>query len=80
MESALHIKTKVLPGKKIEIQSDNFEIGDTVDVFVVMSHNKSQQKSSVIDLIDNIRSNRSSFKTPAEIDQQIREERKSWDI
>lgn len=39
MESALHIKTEVLPGNKIEIQSDH-----------------------------------------EEIDKQIKEEKKSWDI
>lgn len=29
-QTALHLKTKVLPGHKIKIQSDNLEIGDTV--------------------------------------------------
>jgi hypothetical protein len=80
MQSALHLKTQVLPGNKIEIQSDNLEIGDTVDVFVVISPDKEKQKSSVIDLIQKMRGNRNCFKTAEEIDQYIQEERESWDI
>jgi hypothetical protein len=34
MQSALQIKTKVLPGNKIKIQIPEAAIGDTVDVFV----------------------------------------------
>ena len=36
MQSALHITTKVLPGNKIEIQVPEAEIGDSVDVFVIL--------------------------------------------
>jgi hypothetical protein len=36
MQPALHLTTKVLPGNKIEIDIPEGEIGDTVDVFVVL--------------------------------------------
>ncbi|WP_319419181.1 hypothetical protein [Pleurocapsa sp. FMAR1] len=36
MQPALHLTTKVLPGNKIEIEIPEGEIGDTVDVFVVL--------------------------------------------
>lgn len=36
MRPALHLTTKVLPGNKIEIEIPEGEIGDTVDVFVVL--------------------------------------------
>lgn len=79
MQSALHLKTQVLSGGKIEIQSDNLGIGDTVDVFVI-TEKQATEKLSVLNLIEKIRNNRSSFKTAEEIDQYIQEERESWDI
>ena len=36
MQPALHLMTQVLPGNKIEIEILEGEIGDTVDVFVVL--------------------------------------------
>ena len=80
MESALHIQTKVLPGNKIEIQSQDLAVGDEVDVFIVTSKTQSKNSSSVIDLIEKMRNNISSFKTPEEIEKQLQEERKSWEI
>jgi uncharacterized protein (DUF3084 family) len=80
MQSALHIKTQVLPGNKIEIQSDNLVMGETVDVFVVIPQNGVKKKSSVMDIIKKIRHNRTCFKTAEEIDQQIQEEKESWDF
>ena len=44
MQPALHLTTKVLPGNKIEIEISEGEIGDTVDVFVVLPK-KSKPKS-----------------------------------
>lgn len=118
MQSALHLKTQVLPDGKIEIQSNDLEIGDIVDVFIIspqkssvkqnsiediikdlpgqeifktaqevdeylngerdISTNKETQQSSVLNLINKIRSHRNSFKSLEEIDQQIKEEKESW--
>ncbi|MFH7030639.1 MAG: hypothetical protein ACHBN1_36120 [Heteroscytonema crispum UTEX LB 1556] len=36
MQPALHIRTKALPGNKIEIEIPEAEIGDSVDVFVIL--------------------------------------------
>jgi hypothetical protein len=36
MQLALHITTKILPGNKIEIEIPEAEIGDIVDVFVIL--------------------------------------------
>ncbi|MGL5872608.1 MAG: hypothetical protein ACRC2R_09605 [Xenococcaceae cyanobacterium] len=43
MQPALHLTTKVLPGKKIEIEIPEGEIGDTVDVFLVLPENQKQK-------------------------------------
>lgn len=79
MQSALHITTKVLPGNKIEIQVPEAAIGDTVDVFVVLPEKPESKRRSVLELIEEIRSKRPSFRTTEDIDKQLREERESWD-
>ncbi len=79
MQPALHIITKVLPGNKIEIQVPEAAIGDTVDVFVVLSEKSESKRRSVVELIEEIRSKRPSFRTTEDIDKQLQEERESWD-
>ncbi|KJH72190.1 hypothetical protein [Aliterella atlantica] len=79
MQSALHITTKVLPGNKIEIQIPEAAIGDRVDVFVVLPEKPESKRHCVVDLIEEIRSKRLSFRTTEDIDRQVREERESWD-
>ena len=95
MQPALHLTTKVLPGNKIEIEIPEGEIGDTVDVFVVLPE-KHKEKSgcdpaptqgarerapSKRSVLEIIEESRSrnTFRTAEDIDRQIREERDSWD-
>jgi hypothetical protein len=79
MQSALRITTKVLPGNKIEIQLPEAEIGDNVDVFVIFPEKSGAKRGNIIDLIEQIRSQNSSFRTTEDIDKQLREQRESWD-
>ena len=78
MQPALHVTTKVLPGNKIEIEIPEGEIGDTVDVFVVLPEKPKPQQRSVLELIQESRS-RHAHRTAEDIDRQLREERESWD-
>jgi hypothetical protein len=78
MQAALRITTKVLPGNKIEIQLPESEIGDNIDVFVILPEKTEPQHSSVLKLIEQIRS-KHSFKSAEDIDRQLQEERTSWD-
>ena len=48
MQPALHLTTKVLPGNKIEIEIPEVEIGDTVDVFVVLPEKPKDKKQCAI--------------------------------
>ncbi|MCP6758287.1 MAG: hypothetical protein NHB32_05785 [Fischerella sp. CENA71] len=52
MHSALHITTKVLPGNKIEIEIPEAQIGDSVDVFVVLPEKVETKKRSAIKIIE----------------------------
>ena len=95
MQPALHLTTKVLPGNKIEIEIPEGEIGDTVDVFVVLPE-KPKAKSGcdpapTQDARERAPSKRSVMeileevhakrppRSAEDIDRQIREERESWD-
>ncbi|MGL5940840.1 MAG: hypothetical protein ACRC2S_10680 [Waterburya sp.] len=78
MQPALHLTTKVLPGKKIEIEIPEGEIGDTVDVFVVLPEKPKTKKRSVLEMLEEIHHLRPP-KSAEEIDRQLREERDSWD-
>jgi len=80
MQSALRITTKVLPGNKIEIEVEipEAEIGDSVDVYVVLLEKAENKKRSVLEIIEQSRSRHSS-RTAEDIDKQLQEERSSWD-
>ncbi len=78
MQSALHITTKVLPGNKIEIEIPEAQIGDSVDVFVVLPEKVKTKKRSVIEILKDVHSKRPP-KSAEEIDRYLQEERESWD-
>jgi hypothetical protein len=79
MQPALHITTKVLPGNKIEIEIPDAKEGDNVDVFVILPEKLESKRRSVVELIEKIRNQRSSFRTTEDIDKQLQQERESWD-
>lgn len=78
MESALHIRTKVLPGKKIEIAAPDLIEGEAVEVFVVMPKRRGPRRRTVMDLIEG-KEFPKTRRTADEIDRYIQEERDSWD-
>ncbi len=78
MQPALHLTTKVLPGNKIEIEIPEGEIGDTVDVFVVLPEKPKNKKRSVMEILEKVHAKRSP-RSAEDIDRQLREERDSWD-
>ncbi len=78
MQSTLRITTKVLAGNKIEIQVPEAQIGDSVDVFVVLPQKAEPLRRSVLDIIEESRKRHPS-RTAEDIDRQLQEERESWD-
>ena len=76
MQKALHIRTKVLPGGKVEVASPELEAGQTVDVVVTRS--SSTERRSVVDILAEAPGHR-LFKTGKEVDDYIKEERAAWD-
>lgn len=78
MQPALRITTKVLPGNKIEIEIPEAQIGDSVDVFVVLPEKVETKKRSVMEILEEVHA-KLPLKSAEEIDRQLREERESWD-
>ena len=78
MEPAMHIKTKVLPGNRIEINAPEFAEGEQVDVFVVVSGGRTGKKSSVLDILAS-RPQERLFRTAQDVDDYLKRERESWD-
>lgn len=79
MPSELHLQAQVLPGNKIEIHHPELSVGETVEVSVLLPEKYSSKRSSVLEIIERIHSQRSSSTSAAEIDRYLEEERNSWD-
>jgi hypothetical protein len=78
MQSALHVKTKVLPGKKIEISLPELKEGDAVDVFLVVPSASAIPPRSALDIIEALNGHR-LFATPQTVDRYLQGERDSWE-
>ena len=76
MQKALHIRTTVQPGGRVEVASPELEAGQSVDVVVTRS--SSTERRSVVDILAEAPGHR-LFKTGKEVDDYIKEERASWD-
>ena len=76
MERALHIRTKVMPGGKVEIVDQELTEGENVDV--VISPSPAPTGRSAWQIISEGPGQR-LFKTAKEVDDYIAEERASWD-
>ena len=76
MQKALHVRTTVQPGGKIEIVGQELEAGQTVDV--VVSPVPKPSTRSAWQIISEGPGQR-LFKTAKEVDDYLAEERASWD-
>ncbi len=76
MQKALHIKTMVQPGGKVEIVSPELEAGQTVDV--VARHSSGALHRSAVDILDEAPGHR-LFETAADVESYLKDERASWD-
>ena len=76
MQKALHLKTTVLPGGKIEIVDQSLPVGESVDV--VVSPSADSAGRSVVDILAEAPGHL-VFKTAEEVALYLKEERDSWD-
>ena len=76
MQKALHIRTTVLPGGKVEVVDQELTEGESVDV--VISPTPAPTERSAYQIISEAPGQR-LFKTAREVDAYIAEERASWE-
>ncbi len=78
MESAMHVKTRVLPGSKIEVTSPSLVEGEQVEVIIVFPTATRGRRRSVLDIVETTPPPQ-VFKTAEQADQYLQGERDSWD-
>ena len=76
MQKALHIRTKVLSGGRIEIVDQQLPVGESVNVVVLLSSGSLQR--SAVDILKEAPGQR-LFKTAKDVESYLRGERASWD-
>jgi hypothetical protein len=78
MQPALHRKTTVLPGGKIELTDPELPCGEAVDVFVLLPEGSATTRQSAIEVLARSPGRR-LFKNAEEVDTYLHEERDTWD-
>ncbi len=76
MQKVLHLKTTVLPGGKIEIVNQELPVGESVSVVVL--HSSESLHRSAVDILAEAPGQR-VFKTAADVESYLKDERASWD-
>ena len=78
MESAMHLRTRVLPGKKIEVTSSRLIEGEQVEVIIMIPTAARGRRRSIMDIVETTVPP-GVFKTAEQADQYLEGERSSWD-
>ena len=75
MQEALHLKTTVLPGGRIEVAHRTLPVGEPVDVLVTRSPASSRR--SAVDILSEAPGHR-LFKTASDVESYLKDERAAW--
>jgi hypothetical protein len=78
MQMALRVKTRVLAGGRIEVDAPELEPGAAVELIILLPEATTGELRSAVDILSEMSGQR-AFKTAAEIDAYVREERDAWD-
>lgn len=78
MQAALHLKTIVLPGGKIELVDHTLPSGESVDVIILLPTAPPTIRRSAVDVLAEAPGQR-LFKTAADVEAYLRQEREAWD-
>ena len=76
MQGALHIRTTVQPGGRVEIVDQNLPVGEDVDV--VVSPALRTARRSAVDILNEAPGGL-LFKTAEDVAAYLREEKEAWD-
>jgi hypothetical protein len=78
MQSALHARTTILPGNRLEFSAPELKEGETVDLIVVLPETHTGPAGSVLEFLDSLPPGPRSFQSWQEFEDQFQEERNSW--
>jgi hypothetical protein len=78
MRAALHLKTTVLPGGKIEIVDQELPAGESVEVIVLLPTSPASVRRSAVDILAEAPGQR-LFKTAADVEAYLQLERDAWE-
>jgi hypothetical protein len=78
MQTSLRISTKVLPGNKIEIEIPEGNIGEDIEVIVMLPEKPKPTKRRALEILAAAHK-LGSFRSIEEIDRDLQAERDSWD-
>lgn len=78
MQSALHLRTTVLPGGKIEVTNQELQEGELVEIIVLLPQAPPTAQRSALDVLSEAPGQR-IFKTAEDVDAYLAQERDSWD-
>lgn len=79
MSETIHVKTRVLPGSRVEFSSNLLHEGQDGDVYVVPSSIQIGSVDSLVEFLSRLPEGPRSTDTWEEVERQLREERDSWD-
>lgn len=80
MQTTLHIETTVLPGNRVEFSSPQLPEGARIEVTVVVPPQPApSRRMSMIEFLKTLPARPLVFKTAAEVDEYLQEERNAWD-
>jgi hypothetical protein len=78
MPGAVHHKTAVLPGGKIEVIDQSLPSGEVVEVIILLPPALAADRRSAVDILAEAPGHR-LFKTAEEVEDYLRKEREAWD-
>jgi len=78
MESALRLTTTVRPGGRIEVSDPELPDGACVDLIVLLAPLASAPRRSIVDVLAEA-PGALLFRTPADVDDYLGEERDAWE-
>jgi hypothetical protein len=79
MQTAIRIKTTVLPGNRIEVCAPELPEGADIELLVSPAIDENnEQRQSVLSIVQSLNGHR-GFSSAEEVDEYLQAERNSWD-
>jgi hypothetical protein len=77
----VHVRTRVLPGNKVEVTANGLREGQDVEVTIrpLTKNERAGGQGGILDFIDSLPPSRKTPEEWAQFEREFQEERDSWD-